>query len=65
MAGADAVLDDIRVALRSAVLLLIAACSAGPDEPSGAPAPVIQSLSPTTAAPGAGPIIHSRAGWRW
>ena len=70
MVCADAVLavaDVVRRAscprqLRRAVLLLVAACSGGPDEPSGAPAPAIQSLSPATAAPGAGPIILTVTG---
>jgi len=48
--------------LRRAVLLLVAACSSGPDEPSEPPAPIIQSLSPATAAPGAGPIILTVTG---
>jgi hypothetical protein len=43
-------------------LLLVLSCSGGPDEPSEPPAPVIQSLSPATAAPGAGPIILTVTG---
>jgi hypothetical protein len=49
------------VLLRSALLFLAAACS-DPDGPNDTPAPVIQSLSPATATPGAGPIILTVSG---